>query len=52
MPPALIALGSLVACIIAGAILLAIGIELIGLIVMVAGVPVALVVWVSAGDRL
>jgi hypothetical protein len=50
--PALIALGSLVGCIIAGGILLGLGVTLIGLIVMVAGVPIALVVWMTAGDRL
>jgi hypothetical protein len=49
--PALIALGTLVGCIIGGAILLGLGLTLIGLIVMVAGVPVALVAWMTAGDR-
>ena len=52
MPPALLALGSLIGCIIAGLILYAIGFGFIGIIVMVASVPVALVVWVTAGDRL
>jgi hypothetical protein len=52
MPAPLVALGSFLVCIVAGAILLAIGIELIGLIVMVASVPVAFVAWISAGDRL
>jgi len=50
--PALIALGTLVGCIVAGAILLGIGLTLIGLIVMVAGVPIALVAWITAGDRI
>ena len=50
--PALLALGALIGCIVAGGILMAIGITLIGLIVMVAGVPIALVVWVTAGDRI
>jgi hypothetical protein len=49
---ALIAVGTIVGCIIAGAILLALGFTLIGIIVAVAGVPIALVAWITAGDRL
>jgi hypothetical protein len=48
----LLALGALVGCIIAGGILLGIGLTVIGLITMVAGVPVAFVVWITAGDRI
>jgi hypothetical protein len=50
--PALLALGALVGCIIAGGVLLGLGLSFIGLITMVAGVPIALVVWITAGDRI
>ena len=48
---ALIAIGVLVGCFVAGGILLGLGITLIGIIVVCAGVPAALVAWVTAGDR-
>jgi hypothetical protein len=46
--PILAAIGVLIAFIIAGAILMGIGITLIGIVVFVASLPAALVAWLAA----
>ena len=51
IPSPVIALGVVVAGFIAGGILVALGLELIGVIVAAASLPIALVAWVVAADR-
>ncbi len=51
IPSAVIALGVVVGGFIAGAILVALGFELIGVIVAAASLPIALVAWIVAADR-
>ena len=46
--PILLAIGTLIAFIIAGAILMGLGITLIGVCVFVASLPAALVAWLAA----
>ena len=48
---ALIGLGVFVACMVAGAILLGLGHILIGIVVLLASVPGAIVGWVKWNDR-
>ena len=50
--PALLAVGALLGAVVAGAILIALGFVLIGVVVALVSVPLGLVVWVMAGDRL
>jgi len=49
MPPVVLALGAFIACLIAGGILLALGITFIGIIVLAVSPILALVVWLGAG---
>jgi predicted permease len=51
MPPALVAVGTLVVGFIAAVILFSTDHTLIGVVVALAAVPCALVAWVMAGDR-
>lgn len=51
MPPALIAVGTLVVGFIVGALLIAIDHVFIGVIVGLSAVPLAFVAWIMAGDR-
>lgn len=50
--PALIALGVLVGGFVAGGVLIAMDIVLIGIVVALGAVPAALVAWITAGDRI
>jgi hypothetical protein len=52
VPSFVIALGVVVGGFIVGGILVAVGFEVIGVIVAAASLPVALVAWVVAADRL
>jgi hypothetical protein len=51
IPPFLVAIGVVVAGLLAGVILLALDFALIGIVVALAAVPVGLVAWVVANDR-
>jgi hypothetical protein len=51
LPPWVVSIGTLVACVVAGAILITLGFGLIGIVVALAAIPVALVAWVMANDR-
>jgi len=48
MRPILLAIGTLIAFLVAGGILMGIGITLIGIIVFVSSLPAALVAWLAA----
>lgn len=50
--PALLALGVLVGGFVAGGILMAMDIVLIGIVIALAAVPAAFVAWITAGDRM
>ena len=50
--PVVAAIGALIAAWIAGGILIGLGLTFTGIIVALAALPVALVVWVMWGDRL
>jgi hypothetical protein len=52
LPPWLIAILVLVAGVIVGLILAALGHWVIGFVLVLASVPIALVAWVMAGDRI
>jgi hypothetical protein len=52
IPPWLIAILVLVAAVVVGLILAALGHWVIGFVVVLASVPIALVAWVMAGDRI
>jgi len=49
--PILLAFGVLVAGLIVGAVLMAIGRPMLGMLLGFSAVPIALVVWVTAGER-
>jgi hypothetical protein len=49
--PVLFAFVVLIACFVAGAILLALDFVLIGIIVALVGIPAAFVAWMTAGER-
>ena len=49
--PYIVGIGALVACVVAGAILIALDFGLIGIVVALAAIPIALVAWVVANDR-
>ena len=51
LPPWVIGIGAMIACVVAGAILITVGFDLIGIVVALAAIPVALVAWVVANDR-
>jgi hypothetical protein len=51
MSPTLTAIGVLIAGVVGGAILYSADHWVIGMIVMLAAVPVALVAWIAANDR-
>ena len=51
LPPYIVGIGALVACVVAGAILIALDFGLIGIVVALAAIPIALVAWVVANDR-
>ncbi|HEY7149467.1 MAG TPA: hypothetical protein VH420_08475 [Gaiellaceae bacterium] len=51
MSPALKAFGVLIVGIVAGVILYTVGHWIIGIIVLLGALPVALVAWITAGDR-
>jgi uncharacterized membrane protein YccC len=51
MSPTLKAIGVLIAGFVGGVILYTVGHWIIGIIVMLAAVPVALVAWITANDR-
>lgn len=51
IPPFLVALGVLVAGVIAGVVLIALNFDLIGFVVALAAIPVGLVAWIAANDR-
>ena len=51
LPPWVVGIGAFVGVLVAGAILLALDFELIGIVVALAAVPLALVAWVMANDR-
>ena len=51
VPPLLVGLGVLAAGVVAGAILFALDLALIGIVVSLAAIPAGLVAWVMAGDR-
>jgi hypothetical protein len=50
--PILVGIGILIAGFISGVVLIAIGLTLVGIVVGLSSVPLALVGWVVAGDRL
>jgi hypothetical protein len=50
-PPLLIGIGVLAAGIVAGAVLFSLGFALIGIVVSLAAIPLGLVAWVMANDR-
>jgi len=52
IPPWLIAILVLVAAVIVGLILAGLGHWVIGFVIVLASVPIALVAWVMAGDRI
>jgi hypothetical protein len=49
-PPILVALGVVVAGVIAGVVLLALGFTFVGIVVALAALPVGFVAWIMAGD--
>jgi hypothetical protein len=51
MPPALQAIGVLILAFVAGVILYSAGHWVIGMVVILAAVPIALVAWIAANDR-
>ena len=51
LPPWVVGIGAMIACVVAGAILITVGFDLIGIVVALASIPVALVAWVVANDR-
>ena len=51
LPPWVVGIGAMVACVVAGAVLITVGFDLIGIVVALAAIPVALVAWVMANDR-
>lgn len=51
LPPWVVGIGALIACVVAGAILITLDFSLIGIVVALAAIPVALVAWVVANDR-
>lgn len=51
IPPFLVAVGVVVAGVIAGVVLIALDFDIIGFSVALASVPVGLVAWVVANDR-
>jgi hypothetical protein len=51
LPPWVVGLGALVGCVVAGAILIALDFDLLGIVVALAAIPIALVAWVMANDR-
>ncbi len=51
LPPWVVGIGVLIACVVAGAILITLDFALIGIVVALAAIPVALVAWVVANDR-
>jgi hypothetical protein len=51
IPPALLAIGVLVAAVIAGVVLMVIGFEIIGIVVALGSIPIAFAAWIMAGDR-
>ena len=51
MSPTLKAIGVLIVAFIAGVILYTVGHWIIGIVVILAAVPVALVTWIAANDR-
>jgi hypothetical protein len=52
IPPWLIAILVLVAAVVVGLILAGLGHWVIGFVIVLASVPIALVAWVMAGDRI
>ena len=52
LPPWLIAILVLIAGVVVGIILAALGHWVIGFVLVLASVPIALVAWVMAGDRI
>ncbi len=51
IPPFLVAVGVVIAGVIAAAILIALGFDVVGFAVALASIPVGLVAWVVANDR-
>ena len=51
MPPALIAVATVIVGFVAGALLIALDRVFIGIVIGLAAVPVAFVAWIMAGDR-
>src|SRR4029078_10314749 len=51
LPPWVVGIGAMIACVVAGAVLITLGFDLIGIVVALAAIPVALVAWVVANDR-
>ena len=51
VPPWLVGIGAMVACVVAGAVLLMLGFALIGIVIALASIPLGLVAWVVANDR-
>ena len=51
LPPWVVGVGTLIACVVAGAVLIALDFGLIGIVVALAAIPLALVAWVMANDR-
>ena len=51
LPPWVVGIGAMIACVVAGAVLITLDFDLIGIVVALAAIPVALVAWVMANDR-
>ena len=51
VPPWLLAIGVLVAAVIAGVILMALDFVVIGIVVALGSIPIAFAAWITAGDR-
>jgi hypothetical protein len=50
-PPWVVGIGALIACVVAGVVLITLDVWLIGIVVALAAIPIALVAWVMANDR-
>ena len=51
VPPFLVGLGVMAAGVVAGAILLVLDFDMIGIVIALAAIPLGFVAWVVAGDR-